>query len=278
MGQKSRERMGVFKSIYILSPIIYDFLLSTFLLILLRMMLMGLVNGAFAGQKDSILSHSGEIAVYLDGAATLFCGLFFCWLYRKEREKTGDGAKKERMRVLLSASLPLAGVSASLALFLNLLFTRIDLSALSDTYESVSNIQYSVPFVFGMLNYGVIKPIEEELVFRGLVYGRMRRYFPAVAAIPVSAMVFGAYHGNMVQLIYGFLMGCLLAWSYERFQTLKASILVHGAANIAVYAVSTLVSSDHFLYTFGGLAATGLITAIFVLCLNWKKVLPLLKR
>ena len=278
MKQNMKERVGIFKSIYILSPIIYDFLLSTLLLILLRTVLMGLVNGAFSEQRDYILSHSGQVAVYLDGAATILCGLFFCWLYKKEEKKISAEQKKERMRSLLSSALPLAGLAVFLSLFLNLLFARIEFFAFSKTYESVSEIQYSVPFIFGLLNYGIIKPIEEELVFRGLVYGRMRYYFPAVTAIPVSALLFGAYHGNMVQLTYGFLMGCLLAWSYERFQSLKASILVHGSANAAVYAISTLVSPDHLLYTMGGLVAMGVMTAVFVLWLNYKKILPLLKR
>ena len=276
MKQNMKERVGIFKSIYILSPIIYDFLLSTLLLIILRMLFMGLVNGVFTEQRDYILAHSEQIAVYLDGVSTLLCGLLFYWLYRKEREKSGDEAKKERMKVLLSAALPLVGLSASLALFLNLLFTRIDLASLSDTYESISNIQYSVPFAFGLFNYGIIKPIEEELVFRGLVYGRMRRYFPAAAAIPVSALLFGAYHGNMVQLTYGFLMGCLLAWSYERFQSLKASILVHSFANIAVYTISCLSLSYVLLYTWG-FVITGFLVIVFGIWLNREKVLSLLK-
>lgn len=278
MEQNKQERVGLFKSIYILSPIIYDFLLSTLLLIFLRMLFMGLVNGVFTGQRDYILANSGQIAVYLDGTATLLCSVFFCWLYRKEGKKISDAQKKERMKALLSAALPLAGTSVFLSLFLNLLFARIEFFALSETYESVSEIQYSVPFIFGLLNYGLIKPIEEELVFRGLVYGRMRRYFPAVAAIPVSALLFGAYHGNMVQLTYGFLMGCLLAWSYEQFRSLKASILVHGLANIAVYTVSTLFSSDNLLYTWGGLVAMGLVAAAFAVWLNPKKIFSLLKR
>lgn len=278
MEQKKRERIGLFKSIYILSPIIYDFFLSTCLLIFLRMLFMALINGIFTGQKDYILAHSGEIAVYLDGVATLICSLFFYLLYRKEREKARGDQKKERENTLLYAILPLAGLSAFLALFLNLFFARIDFFDISKTYESVSEIQYSVPFVFGLLNYGIIKPIEEELVFRGLIYGRMRRYFPIAAAIPVSAIVFGAYHGNMVQLTYGFLMGCLLAWSYERFKSLKASLIVHGAANIAVYTVSSLLSPESLLYTWGGLVAMGLMAAAFALWLNWKKIMLLLQR
>ena len=277
MGQNNKERIGLFKSIYILSPIIYDFLFSTFLLILFRMLLMGLVNKVFIGQRDYILAHSGQIAVYLDGASTLLCSLFFCWLYRKEKEKISDEQKKDRMKALLSAAVPLAGLSVSLALFLNLLFTRIDLSSLSETYESISNIQYSVPFAFGLFNYGIIKPIEEELVFRGLVYGRMRRYFPTAVAIPISALLFGAYHGNMVQLTYGFLMGCLLAWSYERFQSLKASILVHSFANIAVYTISCLSLSYVLLYTWG-FVITGFLVIVFGIWLNREKVLSLLKR
>ena len=43
----------------------------------------------------------------------------------------------------------------------------------------------------------------------------------------LSALMFGLYHGNLVQAIYGFVLGYLAVYIYEKYGSLKASILFH---------------------------------------------------
>ena len=83
-----------------------------------------------------------------------------------------------------------------------------------------------------IIGIGLFVPFVEELVFRGLVYGKMRRLFSFRAAAAVSAALFALYHGNIVQLVYAFPMGLLLAWSYERWENLSAPVLLHIGANL----------------------------------------------
>lgn len=83
-----------------------------------------------------------------------------------------------------------------------------------------------------IIGIGLFVPFVEELVFRGLVYGKMRRLFSFRAAAAVSAALFALYHGNIVQLVYAFPMGLLLAWSYERWGSLSAPVLLHIGANL----------------------------------------------
>ncbi|CCZ36236.1 putative metal-dependent membrane protease [Firmicutes bacterium CAG:646] len=53
-----------------------------------------------------------------------------------------------------------------------------------------------------------------------------------VTAIVLSSLIFGLYHGNMVQFLYASLLGSLLAVIYHRTGTLWTSILAHMAANL----------------------------------------------
>ena len=50
-----------------------------------------------------------------------------------------------------------------------------------------------------------------------------------VTAIVLSSLIFGLYHGNMVQFLYASLLGSLLAVIYHRTGTLWTSILAHMA-------------------------------------------------
>lgn len=113
--------------------------------------------------------------------------------------------------------------------------------------------------VFGGLDYGAAKgtlltgrlwlqavvlllasPLLEEFFFRGVLYQRLKELLPPAAAAVVSAAVFGLYHGNLSQGIYGFCMGLFLAYSMEVCQTVKAPVFVHFSANLAAFAALAL--------------------------------------
>ncbi len=82
-------------------------------------------------------------------------------------------------------------------------------------------------------------PLIEEAIFRAGIYGFLRPRLGTGAAAVCSALAFGLYHGNWIQGIYGFMMGMLLAWGYERSSCRKyaVAVLMHGAANLAALAV-----------------------------------------
>ena len=139
----------------------------------------------------------------------------------------------------LSLAVPLTLILAvSSSVGLNILLSLTELVQASESYQDVAGKQYSVAFGVGAILFGLISPIAEEIVFRGLVFNRMRRYYPTIAAIVVSGVLFGAYHGNLVQGIYGGCMGILLAYTYERMQSFLIPCLFHAAANLTVYTLA----------------------------------------
>ena len=56
----------------------------------------------------------------------------------------------------------------------------------------------------------------------------------------LSALLFGLYHGSVVQGVYAFFLGLGAAWLLQRFGTLLAPWLFHMAANL----ISVLL--EHF--------------------------------
>lgn len=52
------------------------------------------------------------------------------------------------------------------------------------------------------------------------------------AAVIVSALFFGAFHGNLVQFVYAFIIGLMLAYVYEKFKTIWAPVIFHIGANL----------------------------------------------
>jgi membrane protease YdiL (CAAX protease family) len=100
--------------------------------------------------------------------------------------------------------------------------------------------------VLGML----VAPICEEFLFRGLVFGALRRSIPFWAAALVSAAAFAGGHGwglgwglaGPVLWLQIFAGGLAAAWAYERSGTLAAPIVFHMLWN-AVQTVTQAASA-----------------------------------
>ena len=83
----------------------------------------------------------------------------------------------------------------------------------------------------------VAAPLCEEFIFRGLIYGGLRRSIPAWQALAASAAIFAVVHPPLAMLPV-FVLGCCAAWAYERSRTLLAPMLVHAVYNAVVLAAS----------------------------------------
>jgi len=126
------------------------------------------------------------------------------------------------------------------AVFFNIVFTLTGLSSGSDTYKQVYEHQHSLSLLLGILVYGLITPLTEEIVFRGIVYNRMRRFYGLIIALILNPLIFGLYHGNIVQAVYGTVLGLLITWSYERFGAFVIPYIIHASANVIVYIIVSL--------------------------------------
>ena len=131
-------------------------------------------------------------------------------------------------------------IGMSSALFLNILFYITGLVNISSAFNKVSSDQASVGLIAGIILFGIITPVAEELVFRGIVLSRLNLGFGVTPAIILSALMFGIYHGNLVQGIYGTLMGLIIGYVYIKYDALVYPILVHSGANILIFIITSL--------------------------------------
>lgn len=106
-------------------------------------------------------------------------------------------------------------------------------------FEEVAEYIYSGGILMQILSVGIVVPVVEELIFRGLAYKRLERYGNWKTAMVVSSLFFGVYHMNAVQFIYATIMGLLFAYLYHKMKTIWAPIVLHCTANI----VSVLITN-----------------------------------
>lgn len=83
---------------------------------------------------------------------------------------------------------------------------------------------------------GLLGPLIEEVVFRGVLYPALRRRWNAHWSILVSGGCFAALHTNPAGLLPIWLLGGALAWLYETTGSLAPSIALHVAHNTTMIA------------------------------------------
>ncbi len=86
----------------------------------------------------------------------------------------------------------------------------------------------------------IVGPIMEELIFRGALL-RVFEKFGKKFAIIATAFLFGVFHGNIVQFIFGFLIGLVYAYIALEY-SLKWTIALHMFNNLVLSDLIGLLS------------------------------------
>ncbi len=125
----------------------------------------------------------------------------------------------------------------------------------------------------GYLFIGILAPVAEEVVFRGAVLrslltvmeGRWRW-----GAIAVSAVIFGAVHGNESQFLHAVLTGVLLGWMYERTRSIVPGLVCHWVNNSLAFLATNLapgIDDMKLVDLAGGSQLRVVLWLVFSLCI-----------
>ena len=186
---------------------------------------------AFTGNASTLIAVMGYIA----GAVAIWGDA------KKVVRATAEDMKLLHIKGEPTRNYLLLGImTVAAVLGLNILLELTGITQISQTYQAVAEGQHSAHLLVGLLGYGLITPAAEELLFRGEIYGLLRRITKLPLAMALSALLFGVYHMNPVQGIYGFLMGGLMVYAYEYFGDFKIAVVIHVASNVLALLISYL--------------------------------------
>ena len=130
----------------------------------------------------------------------------------------------------------LMGIFASHGL--SALVSCLNLDNILGSYSNISNTIFSYAPVVVIISTVILAPVSEELVFRGIVFNRLRDYTGFWASAIISSVLFGVYHFNLAQGLFAFLYGILLCLVYEKFKNLFANMFMHAAGNLIAVVIT----------------------------------------
>lgn len=99
----------------------------------------------------------------------------------------------------------------------------------------------SLPLFTQIISSGICGPIIEELIFRGIIYNKLKTFNKSIVAIILTSLIFSVVHLNIVECIYTFGVSFILIYLYEKYKTLKAPIIMHMSLNITIILVLPLI-------------------------------------
>jgi len=192
--------------------------------------------------------------------ASVVCGVVFFFWYRRVTKyeikiRLNSVFKFKKIGLFISlgigCQLLLSGIMNIIQPFLEELFKE---------YSSVMETLFSGKLGLVILYTVIIAPIVEELIFRGLMLKLTQRSVSFMAANFMQALVFGIYHGNLIQGTYAFGLGFLLGLLARKFKSIIAPILLHIIVNGSAFLIGFLPS--HQLVYFGMIILGG-VSVVF---------------
>lgn len=262
------------KTIYILFPVLVYFVAHD----AAEIVLWALAEAVIGSSGEKVFSFFSENAYTLQGIINALAALLGTAAVFPAVKNEISGKENRNVRTRVNADRVteyafLAAFACCVSIGLNIIFYQTGFTGSSQSYDKVYELQYGVQFAIGLFLYGIISPLAEEAIFRGVVYNRMKRCYGFGIAVAFSAILFGAYHGNLVQAVYGSILGILIAYFYELFQDFTAPMLLHGIANISVYALTYRRNPEFASREIALATGTIMLAAAFLIFFYLKKKL-----
>ena len=200
-----------------------------------------MTNGEFI-EHIKTLEYQEKLNNYINDKSLLIIFLtsliFIPILYKVfKRYKTNNNFKLKNFIIPVVMGITISLVYNIIAYYLNGSFH------FTNNYE-LSNI----PIIVQIICSGLCGPILEELVFRGIVYNKLKTFNKKRVAIILTSVIFALFHTDILNIIYAFIVSFVLIYLYERYKTLKAPVLTHIFLNTTIILMLNLIIKNYLVF------------------------------
>ena len=111
------------------------------------------------------------------------------------------------------------------------LVNAISMLFVDNAVAAMSDDILEAPFLVMFLLIGILGPLSEEVVCRGIFYQGYKKSGTAMQAMLLSALLFALMHMNFNQAAYAFVIGIMVVLLIEATGSIWSSIIVHVVIN-----------------------------------------------
>lgn len=171
---------------------------------------------------------------------TIITFVIFCFIFYKNYQKyQHDYNQKLDIKTIF--------ILIMLGIVMNLSYNLI-LGGLNNIIKFTNNYDaINISVAIYIICTGILGPILEELLFRGIVFNKLKTFNKQMRSILLVTIIFALFHTNLVQMLYAFCLGFILIYVYEKYKNIMAPILVHIASNIMNIFTCMLIINNNYL-------------------------------
>lgn len=142
-------------------------------------------------------------------------------------------------------------------------------------YTAMQDPSSTFDVVMIFIGSSLIPPLIEEFAMRGVLLQSLRKYGNTFAIL-ASALMFGVFHGNAVQIPFAFLCGLVIGYAVVATESLWTGVIIHALMNAMSAASSALVyyfdeyASNTFFYIASAIGIVAGILALIVYATRYK--------
>lgn len=224
-------------------------------------MFLAVVFGFFEGARDfnAIMDVLKENALVITAICAVVTSVVLSLFFHIDI-KNGRIERRGQIKAMDFIMAIVGGAGVSIAL--NIVIALTNMSGKDTAFVEVSDMITSNPLFVTIICAGILIPIVEEILFRGLIFNRIKCQYNFVAGLLISSLLFGIYHGNIVQGIYATLLGIFLGFAYHKTKSILIPIFIHMGGNTFVSIYGKLGENEENI---GILVVTVAISIIFAL-------------
>ena len=126
-----------------------------------------------------------------------------------------------------------AMISGGFTVAANLFLNGLHIFDEASGYGRTAAELFSESIWIQIFTIGILMPIVEELIFRGIVLENFRQITSETISIFLTSLMFAIYHGNVIQGIYAFVFSILMIYVYKKTGSLTSAIAFHIVSNLS---------------------------------------------
>ena len=247
MDERVKNKPSILGILGVILPMVIDYVVQI-VIITVFMFFIAYNNPELAKDKDELTDAfmKQAITITLVVDAVLIPIMIGLMIYDKNKIKKKKGFVRKLEKINYFKFLILIPFAFASLMFFNCV-TSLAMKYLPESftrsYDSAAASIYGGNIYVMVFAVCIVGPVLEELLFRGVVYNRIKMMSNNVIAIILSAVIFGAFHMNWVQGIYAGMLGICLAYVYGKYKNIIAPIIVHVFCN-SISIAATLATKN----------------------------------
>ncbi|HHX62842.1 MAG TPA: CPBP family intramembrane metalloprotease [Epulopiscium sp.] len=193
-------------------------------------------------------------------------------------KKVPDGPKGETKKMSLGHLIVMFFICMAAVYIFNIVGLAINaiigLIKGANVLNPLMEVLDSSGMIATIIFVGILSPIIEEVVFRGVLLNKLRGYGDKTA-IWFTALTFALFHGNLSQFFYAFVLGLFFGYIAIKTNTIRYTVILHIVINMlgSVMMPALALSGNDILIGISGLFIIIMfIVGIILFIVNVKKV------